>query len=257
MIDLNNNKNTPAFIYNLPEKVLFHPKITLLQLQIYAIVRSFMDTTGIAYCSNNWIAKKCGVQRNAVIVGINKLISYGFLRKKTVDQQRYLEVVLNPVLITDFEQTSIPKDTQLDLSIIKLNKDNIYISEPEKIEQNELNPVQYQETYYEQHKPDAQSTGIKFEQFWSLYPAKKNKLRAQALWNNYNLDVKADEILQKLSNQIKNDSQWLDGYIPSACNYLTNERWNDEISIKTKKQKENISLDLRSNWMDKPKGLLD
>jgi len=46
------------FVYNIPEKVLFDNSLTINDLKVYAIVRSFMDTTGTAFPSNNWIANK-------------------------------------------------------------------------------------------------------------------------------------------------------------------------------------------------------
>src|SRR5690554_7948655 len=96
------------FIYNTPEKILFHPDITLAQLRIYAIIRSFMDTTGIAYCSNNWLAQKVGVKRNAIIVGINALVAMGFITKKQKDGFRFLSINTSPTQI----DPCIPKYTE-------------------------------------------------------------------------------------------------------------------------------------------------
>lgn len=98
------------FINNVPDKVLYHPEMTILKIRVYSIVRSFMDTTGQAYCSNNWIATKCGVERNAVITSINALVEHGFLKKEVVNGQRYLFVVTKPLGIT-LDPPGIPENT--------------------------------------------------------------------------------------------------------------------------------------------------
>ena len=51
------------FLYHVPGKVLFDTTLTPLDLKIYMIVRSFMDTTGKAtFASNKWIATKLNIE---------------------------------------------------------------------------------------------------------------------------------------------------------------------------------------------------
>lgn len=99
-----------------------------------------------------------------------------------------------------------------------------------------LVPINYQETYYKVADDCHQTKSIRFEEFWTLYPSKKNKNRAKAIWENSLFDDKADFIIEKLKIQIKDDAHWQDvKYIPNPSNYLNDQRWLDDITSKTNK----------------------
>lgn len=74
-----------------------------------------------------------------------------------------------------------------------------------------------------------------FEKFWANYPVKKNKARAKALWFSQGCHHNSEAINAKLYLQVTKDKQFLDGYVPSICNYITGERWQDEIEVKKEK----------------------
>jgi len=70
-----------------------------------------------------------------------------------------------------------------------------------------------------------------FEQFWSSYPRKIKKKETLLIWQRKNLDLKIEEILTGL-NHYKQSEQWCrDGgkFIPHPTTWLNGERWNDEI----------------------------
>lgn len=69
-----------------------------------------------------------------------------------------------------------------------------------------------------------------FNAFWDLYPMKKGKKKALAIWKCENLDTHADVIMEKLKTQVEKDDQWKQGYIPNPSTYLNGERWLDEIT---------------------------
>lgn len=72
----------------------------------------------------------------------------------------------------------------------------------------------------------------RFEEFWFTYPRKKDKKRAEAIWQREKLDQKADEIIKDVKNRLLNDQQWKDDqYIPHPTTYLKFERWNDEVTL--------------------------
>lgn len=91
---MDNKSATPFlnrdFIYTVPESILFDSDLTLNDLKLYMIVRSFMDTTGSAYPSNNWIASKLGVDRSTAIRCLNRLIKKNYLVKIEKNNHRYL-----------------------------------------------------------------------------------------------------------------------------------------------------------------------
>ena len=69
-----------------------------------------------------------------------------------------------------------------------------------------------------------------FEEFWELFPTKKNKHLCHKLWQTKNLEAIGLEIIQKLQNQIANDDQWKRNFNPHPSTYLSNQLWLDEIS---------------------------
>jgi hypothetical protein len=70
-----------------------------------------------------------------------------------------------------------------------------------------------------------------FDEFWSIYPVKKNKVRAKKIWDRKKYSIIIALILTDILNRQKNDSQWQDKqYIPHPSTYLGNELWNDEIT---------------------------
>ena len=75
----------------------------------------------------------------------------------------------------------------------------------------------------------APSAPDRFPDFWSAYPKKREKKKARDAWKRKRLDSRADEIISDVQNRIKNDGQWLDGYVPHPTTYINGERWEDEI----------------------------
>jgi DNA-binding PadR family transcriptional regulator len=75
-----------------------------------------------------------------------------------------------------------------------------------------------------------------FDEFWSVYPVKQKKKEAKIMWQKHNLDSIATKIIGDVTNRVAKDKNWSEGYIPHPTTYLNNERWEDEIQIKTNDQ---------------------
>jgi len=74
-----------------------------------------------------------------------------------------------------------------------------------------------------------------FNEFWNIYPVKKNKIRAKKIWDKKKLNKIAVLICNDVSNRQVNDSAWADEqYIPHPSTYLQNERWNDTVTTSPK-----------------------
>lgn len=84
------NKDNRDFIYTIPSKVLLDSSLTLIDLKIYMLIRSFMDTTGEAYPSNRWIAEKLSVHQISVSKSIAKMVSKKYITRIEMQGQRYL-----------------------------------------------------------------------------------------------------------------------------------------------------------------------
>lgn len=70
-----------------------------------------------------------------------------------------------------------------------------------------------------------------FNEFWDIYPVKKNKVRAKKIWDKYALNPNAEQIMNDVSNRLVNDGQWQElQFIPHPSTYLQNERWHDSLT---------------------------
>ncbi len=70
----------------------------------------------------------------------------------------------------------------------------------------------------------------RFPEFWKAYPRKVKKKTSLHLWKTKKLDLKCDELLHDIEGRLREDAQWKQGYIPHPSTYLSQERWNDEIT---------------------------
>ncbi len=92
----------------------------------------------------------------------------------------------------------------------------------------------------------------RFEEFWNIYPLKKNKKRATMIWHNKKLDCIADRLIEDVQQRVRSDKQWLiTEFIPHASTYLQGERWNDET---TKAIPNTSSASIFSNFMNSGSG---
>ena len=85
----------------------------------------------------------------------------------------------------------------------------------------------------EKSEPESPETLLakSFGEVWSLYPVKKSKMLAERNW--FRLDPSLElikTITQDIQQRVKNDRQWIEGYIPHLSTYLNQQRWTDEIS---------------------------
>ena len=70
----------------------------------------------------------------------------------------------------------------------------------------------------------------KFDLFWNVYPKKVEKKTAKQIWQRKHLDDKAEVLIADVNNRMKNDGRWLGGFIPDPTTYLSQERWEDELT---------------------------
>ena len=121
-------------------------------------------------------------------------------------------------------------------------------ADPDNIDLNEYAqiPKGKEETYIKSKDKSICATDVaqdRFQDFWFIYPRKKDKKRAHNIWRREKLDNKADMIIEDVKHRLQNDSSWKDEtYIPHPSTYLSFERWTDEVKlevIKNKKEKFN------------------
>lgn len=90
-----------------------------------------------------------------------------------------------------------------------------------------------------------------FDEFWKIYPVKKNKVRAKRIWERKRYDKIATLILADVQNRNLNEVQWKDPqYIPHPSTYLTQERWNDEVTLPKIENKNNKNTALTNMFKE-------
>lgn len=79
-------------------------------------------------------------------------------------------------------------------------------------------------------KPRPKLTSKRFDDFWKVYPNRKDKKAARARWEKNDLDQHADAIIAAVLVQAKQDAWTKDNgqFIPLPSTYLNKERWLDE-----------------------------
>lgn len=128
---MTNNSNTTKhnsedfykrnFTYSVQRTIFKDKTLTINDLKIYMIVRSFIDTTGDAYPSNNWIANELEIDRRTVITCINRLIEKGYLIKYDIKGKRHLSVKVPSIpqeIIAPDEEEKL--STASDLNVTQL-----------------------------------------------------------------------------------------------------------------------------------------
>ena len=111
------------FTYHVPAQVFKDNTLTINDLKTYMIVRSFTDTTGNVYPSNNWIAKELHIDRRTVITCINRLIEKGYLIKYDIKGKRHLSIKVPSIpqeiiISTDDEKLSTGSDQNVTQLVI-------------------------------------------------------------------------------------------------------------------------------------------
>lgn len=82
----------------------------------------------------------------------------------------------------------------------------------------------------------------RFDEFWSVYPRKKDKKRAKTLWVKESLDNKSEQIINDVKERLRNDAGWKEEkYIPHPSTYLKFERWTDEVTLVSVKKNEKFN----------------
>jgi DNA replication protein DnaC len=70
-----------------------------------------------------------------------------------------------------------------------------------------------------------------FDEFWKIYPIKKNKVRAKKIWDKEKFRLIVTLICSDVLKRTRSEPQWQDKqYIPHPSTYLGNKLWEDEIT---------------------------
>jgi hypothetical protein len=159
---------------------------------------------------------------NTYIQTLNELVEFGLIELIEKSKNQYSS---NIVAISNFDKAL---DKALDKASIK------HATKQSESTIQSIDSINKQYTYNNLHNTsieiqNAEIIEFSFDDFWSLYPNKTNKKKAQEKFSKLTKDQK-----QKIELHLPyfiNNKPFKDYNHPHAITYLNQERYNDEIQI--------------------------
>lgn len=151
------------------------------------------------------------------------------------------------VVITDWNENNWldsrrikPTRYQEEKKMLTLTKDKMYVLS------SSLALAKTEENRGEENRGEeivSVKTDDNFSIFWSKYPKKELKKKAQDIWIRKKLSSKLNEILDFIE-KAKETDRWIAGYIKQPTAFLNGECWNDDLNSyqDRKKLKENKTI---------------
>lgn len=249
----------PCWLIQVPIKLLSHAAKML-----YGRLSQWANENGTVYRTIGQLSEELGTCRSSIEKHIKELKDMGLIG--TYQQQNgginhyefydheWMHEPIKEQLVYKSDRNDPPYDNTVppvrsygtppydhtDINNnININNNNTYkrAREDEKNLINKSKPPQY--------SPPIQDENL-FEQFYEMYPIKKQKQKCKVAWFSQGLDMLFDDIMEKLRQQIEEDADFEEGYIPHPFTYITQERWTDEIKVKrkiTKNKRERLDHD--------------
>jgi len=207
-----------------PRKLLEDRNISLKAKGIYAFMECKSDGWNFTASS---MASQLKESRKTILVAMQELKATGWLTyNKNKDGSGVYELIGNYVItpksekVTKALQTHSPKSARCKNGTVQktdcINK---------KDYSNKKDITNKKERYID-----------RFEDFWFVYPKKRNKKGTLSKWKLKKLNEIADQLIDDVLLRMKEDRRWIDGYAPDPKTYLNQERWNDEVEKVIKKQ---------------------
>ena len=159
---------------------------------------------------------------NTYIQTLNELVEFGLIELIEKSKNQYSS---NIIAISNFDKAL---DKALDKASIK------HATKQSESTIQSIDSINKQYTYNNIHNTsieiqDAEIIEFSFDDFWSLYPNKTNKKKAQEKFSKLTKEQK-----QKIELHLPyfiNNKPFKDYNHPHAITYLNQERYNDEIQI--------------------------
>lgn len=78
------------FIYTIPESIFFDNSLTLNDMKVYMIIRSFMDSHRECFASNKWFAETLDVDSRTIRGSLSKLETKSYIERLEINRTRVL-----------------------------------------------------------------------------------------------------------------------------------------------------------------------
>lgn len=155
------------------------------------------------------------------------VLQSGNYNKKQYDRTAWYSFKDEEIWLQAAESTKLPNGDMSDPT--KLPNGDIQVTKPSLASDQTVTPIPITTTSTTQVK-DKDITS--FDDFWSVYPKKRERKKCAAIWKRRNLDDIGEMIVADVEARLLNDGKWIkdDGtYVPYPQTYLNGDLWEDEI----------------------------
>lgn len=119
---------------------------------------------------------------------------------------------------------------KIENNLVYINKNNVSSTLPTVITTSNEVAIKKEIVSYEKNEMPKSMDG--FDKFWEQYPKKENRIVAESLYIKNNCAKYISEILNNIQLRKSSNASWTsknNQFVLSPVEYLTNERWTDEI----------------------------
>jgi hypothetical protein len=239
----NNNESQRFTPYRavIPFYILYDLDLNANHLRLYGQIEqmeSNPDPKVNATFSYAWLGEQLGINRRNAMKMAKVLIDKGYIEHTEVKKGKYIwNTKKKPIIIQDEDEGCLPE------------------TPPQCLPETPPSVSQRHPKIPEEKIPESKKTPyVLFEEFWKLFPTKKERMEALEVWKKNQLEGIGRNIIEKLKIQIEKDEQWIRGFNPHAPKYLRRRLWEDEIAkpkvyqLATAKPQQPTYDDNDTNW---------
>ena len=205
------NSNKPAYFAILPANVRYDKELKLLSRLLYAEITSLCNKEGYCWASNKYFANLYQVSIQTISNCISQLKEKGYIQLEMIYKEGTKEILYRYIRIFEY-----PIKENFNTPIKENFKDN---------NTSINNKVNNKNIIKEDNK---------FDEFWQLYPNKKEKKKAKEKFIKILKTTEFDVIMNGLKNYLEyiQFKKLEDKYIKHPTTWLNGECWNDEYNIR-------------------------
>lgn len=207
--------------------------LSKFDLAVLAVVIARVNgKTGNAFVSMSRIQSDAGCSRPTVVRSIKTLCSMGFLHRLSGNTSTANTYRLGNAPSDQVGAMLSPRHTHAPMR--KHDQKEVhartYVGAPASLHVGApVNPL-LNDLYSVKELNENSDTGDPFNRFWSLYPRKEKKRRAEQAWASLAPDpATVLEILSDVMARVADPVQWKETrFIPQPDKYIADARWRDE-----------------------------
>lgn len=238
-----------AAFFIVPARIMNLPGLTLSFLKFYETIFQFWNHRKNCHLSNASLKERTGITSSSTIQEAFEFFAHHNEMLRIVKNgHRYIEQPPQSVEFDysndeDNDQELNKKSAQNPVTPLAVARPPSRCSEtpPLAVARHNNKKLNKKNINKERTKNICATENIaqsRFDEFWNVYPKKKDKEKARQIWVKRKYDTISSMIIADIKNRILNESSWKnDQFIPYPSTYLRNKRWEDELTLAQNAQK--------------------